>query len=500
MGNKFISWDKAYILGILSFFFFSSCKIKENVQTVTVKKKIDKVHNLIKNLENKTTFPNIPEYLLEPVIYLPSWEESKIKALNRKISITAIDTPLKNILDLISQATNLDVVYLQKNKRFNLENKRVSIKVKNKKIKDILDILSKVANFHYKIERGAIIISALQTKIYDVGIPKISSQSNIAINGNIFGSAQTSISALSNLENSYTDIQTKNPYQDLENALRKFLSKDGKYYLNEDTGTLVVTDYPENIKKIDNIVQKFKYFYSKQIDVKITILEYSKSATSSKGISWQTALTKLLDNLKLSYQPLNKVDNNGFIISGTSVGTGPKIENLIFNYLNKFGKTKVLSSPRIRLTNGYSAIIVSGEVRPYWLRTLAGTNENGTSSYVWQAQNFINGYVLVLKARVNEQNQIYLVLTPVKNSIIGVSPSPDGSQAPIISTNVISTILKLNDGDIVVLGGLKSVQTNEDKEGIPGIKDNLLSFLTSTSSNNVEDKQVIMIIRAKLVY
>ena len=501
MDNKFISWKKAYILGILSLFLLSSCKVKENVQTVAVKKKINKVHTMIKSLENKTTFPRIPEYLLEPVIYLPSWEEAKIKALNRKISITAIDTPLKDILDLISRATSLDVIYIQKDKKTNLENKKVSIKVKNKKIKDILDILSKVANFHYKIEKGAIIISNLQTKIYDVGIPKISSQSNIAINGNIFGSAQTNITVLSNLKNSYMDIQTKNPYKDLENALKKFLSKDGKYYLNEDTGTLVVTDYPENIKKIDNIVQKFKYFYSKQIDVKITILEYSKSATDSKGISWQTALTKLLDNLKLSYQPINEInDNNGFIISGFSIGTGPKIEKIIFNYLSRFGKTKILSSPRIRLTNGYSAIIVSGEVRPYWLRTLANTNENGTSSYVWKAQNFINGYVLVLKARVNEQNQIYLVLTPVKNSIIGVISSPDKSQAPIISTSVISTILKLNDGDIVVMGGLKSIQTNEEKEGIPGIKDKLLDALTSAKSSNVEDKEIIMIIRAKLVY
>ncbi len=500
MDNRFISWKKTYILGILSLSFLSSCTTKENIQITATKVRLDKIHNMIKNLENKTTFPSIPEYLLEPVIYLPSWEEAKVKALNKKISITAVDTPLKNILDLISQATNLDVVYIQKDKKSNLENKKVSIKVKNKKIKDVLSLLSKVANFHYKIEKGAIIISDLQTKIYDVGIPKVSAESNIAINGNIFGSAQTSISALSNLQNSYTDIQTKNPYRDLESALKKLLSKDGKYYLDEDTGTLVVTDHPENIKKIDNLVQRFKYFYSKQIDVKITILEYSKSAANSKGISWQVALTKLLDNLKLSYQPINPLDNTGFIISGSSIGTGPKIENLIFNYLNKFGNTKILSSPRIRLTNGYSAIIVSGEVRPYWLRTLASTSENGTSNYIWQAQNFINGYVLVLKARVNEQNQIYLVLTPVKNSIIGVSTSPDGSEAPIISTNVISTILKINDGDVVVLGGLKSMQTNEDKEGIPGVQDKLLNALTSTSSSNAEDKQIIMIIRAKLVY
>ena len=150
MDNKLISWKKTYIFGILSLFLLSSCKEKENVQTVAVRKEINKVHIMIKNLENKTTFPRIPEYLLEPVIYLPSWEEAKIKALNRRISITAIDTPLKDILDLISQATSLDVVYIQKDKKFNLENKKVSIKVKNKKIKDILDILSKVANFHIK--------------------------------------------------------------------------------------------------------------------------------------------------------------------------------------------------------------------------------------------------------------------------------------------------------------------------------------------------------------
>jgi len=500
MDTRFISRQKIYILGILSLLFFSSCKVENNVQTVAVKKKINTFQKIIKKLENKTSSPNIPEYLLEPVIYLPSWEETKIKALNKRISINAIDTPLKDILNLISQATNLDVIYIQKDKKNNLKNKRVSIKVKNKKIKDVLNILSKMANFYYKVEKGTIIISDLQTKVYDVGIPKLSAQSNIAINGNIFGTNNTMISALSNLENTYTDIQTKNPYKDLEKALKRFLSKDGKYYLNEDTGILVVMDYPENIKKIDNVIQRFKYFYSKQIDVKITILEYSKSATSSKGISWQTALTKLLDNLKISYQPINQLSNNGFIISGSSIGTGPKIESLIFNYLNKFGNTQILSSPRIRLTNGYSAIIVSGEVRPYWLRTLASASENGTSSYVWKVQNFINGYVLVLKARVNEQNQIYLVLTPVKNSIIGVSTAPDGSQAPIISTNVISTILKLNDGDVVVLGGLKDIQASESKEGIPEIKDKLLNILTSTTSSDVKDKQIIMIIRAKLVY
>ncbi|HIC87215.1 MAG TPA: hypothetical protein EYP03_03135, partial [Aquificae bacterium] len=87
-----------------------------------------------------------------------------------------------------------------------------------------------------------------------------------------------------------------------------------------------------------------------------------------------------------------------------------------------------------------------------------------------------------------------------KNSIIGVSTAPDRSQAPIISTNVISTILKLNDGDVVVLGGLKDIQASESKEGIPEIKDKLLNILTSTTSSDVKDKQIIMIIRAKLVY
>jgi len=487
-----------FFIFLSAFFLFGCGEQPPNI--IATQQKINQTQKkIVALLQNKTTV-KIPKDYLEPLILLPSWEGAQIKALNKKISIVAINTPLKDILNLISQATDLDIVYKNNlNTNVKIEDKIISIKVKNKKIKDVLDLISNIANIHYEIKKGTLIISDTVTKIYDVGIPKVASQSTIFINGNIFGTNENKISALNSLENSYTNVQTNDPYLNLQNAIKKAISKYGKFYLDEDTGTLLVTDRPKNIKEIDKIVQRFKYFYSKEVDVKITILDFSEENAVNKGVNWQIALTKMLDNFNIAYSPLETTAATGLIIKASSVGTGPKLENFIFNFLTKIGKVKILSTPRIRLTNGYSAIIISGEIKPFW--TKSSTNiVNGTTLSNYSFQNYINGYVLILKARVNEQNQIYLVITPVKNVIKGKSVSPDGSsEAPIVSTNVISTILKINSGDIVILGGLKNDSINTNIEGLPQTNSKLFNYLTSTLSKQSEKKQLLIIIQAKLV-
>ena len=370
-----------------------------------------------------------------------------------------------------------------------------------------MDIVTKLAGLYYEIDGKTIFIKRFITKYYDIGIPKVVVDPTIEMSGNVLKTEGDTVGS-GNIELKYDLLKNDNPYKRLDEIIRKVMSNNGKYIIDEDSGLLIVTDTIEAIKRIDKIIEKFKAFYSKQVEVEVNIIEVAYSNMQKQYIDWGLFFKKIkfLDNI--SFEPASIASGSGLVIKGGGENKYIKLTTALFNFLKQYGRTEMISSPKLRLTNGYTALVVAGVIKPFFKKNeqfITGGNTNTTETQKvtkWEQKDYLQGSMLAVKVRVDESNQIYLQVTPMISDIISEVSSPDGSiTAPITVTRQASTILKLKDGDIAIIGGLKGKKLHKNLDKIPGAGDiRYVGELFKGKSFSLETTELVMLIRAKLVY
>jgi len=479
----------------------------------------------------KVVLEELPEEVLEPTVLYPPKDVAELKLLDKKITLSVFNVTLNEVLKAIAKVSNFDVIYEDGVDK----EKKISFQVKERSLKEILDLISRMTGYYYEVKDRTVFIKSLKTKYYDVGVPKIIADNTIELEGDLAtanltgttgvgttgvgttGTAGTGTGTGTNdITLKYDNLKNENPYKRLQEMLDKIISEKGKYVIDEDTGILIVTDTVNNLKRVDTLVHKFKYFYSKQVDVEITLIEVVYGKGETKYINWSALLPKVMHGTTLSYAPVGNITMGGLIIQGTGTqGEYFRITNAILSFLRNYGNTQIVASPRLRLTNGYSAMVIAGSIQPYWKKEeqflTTGYVPAGTTGTIdteitkvtkWIERDYLQGVMLNVKARVNDRNEIYLLVTPMLTDIVGEKQTTDGQvSAPITVTRQATTLLKVHDGDIVVLGGLRGKKLQHNIEGIPGFMENKLTG--TVSSNRVfgyEETELVMIIRAKLVY
>jgi type II secretory pathway component GspD/PulD (secretin) len=183
--------------------------------------------------------------------------------------------------------------------------------------------------------------------------------------------------------------------------------------------------------------------------------------------------------------------------------TDLQIKDSVFNFLRQYGKVRVVASPKLRVTNGHSALVVMGEVRPYWKanKTVTDTDTNSTTTE-YEENKYLKGTLLGIVAKATNDDTIYLQVTPMLSDILEEKTSSDGTQsAPVISMREASTLLKLHNNSIAILGGLKGKKTAHREAGTPYLMDTPgVGLLFKDKLKYEETSEIAMIIRARVVY
>lgn len=462
---------------------------------------------------------SIPDELLEPIISYPPRETADVALLKKLVSLSLNNVGFRELVDMLSRATGIDIVYDEKvnvSKRFNLE-------IRDKSLKEVLDTVCNMLGYYYEVKNGTVYFKVFQTRYYDIGIPKIVVTPNITVTGNILSGAGVGTTGATGsggvsggVDYSFTGLENNNPYDKLREMVNGVLSSGGKVLIDEDTGFMVVTARKNDLEEVDKIVQRFKYFYSKQVEVEVSIIEITYNRGKDYSIDWNAIIPKLSRNLSLSFTPVGGVTNTdlqGMVLrSGIlTASEALEVQTLVVNFLKQYGTTKIVSSPKLRLTNGYSALMVAGEVRPYFTRTeevgsIVSTNATGVVNAQklvnYEVNTYLKGALLNVKVRIDERNQIFLQVTPMIQDILRDVSSPDNAiTAPVTMMRQATTILKLHDNDIAILAGLRGRKVSMAKSGVPYLMDiKGLGAIARNESSTVDNTEIVMVIRAKLVY
>jgi MSHA type pilus biogenesis protein MshL len=176
------------------------------------------------------------------------------------------------------------------------------------------------------------------------------------------------------------------------------------------------------------------------------------------------------------------------------------------NAVSEQGETTILANPKISVLNGQPALITVGRNVTYIeeITQDSGTSDSPGDTFSVTTARVLSGVGLSLTANILDDNQIILNLVPVTSEIqepIEYRQIGAGEIGlPIINIREMSTTVKVQNEEMLVIGGL--ISSIDEKEGsfIPGTsKIPFFKYLFGFEEKTKRKRELIILLKPKIM-
>jgi type IV pilus assembly protein PilQ len=275
-------------------------------------------------------------------------------------------------------------------------------------------------------------------------------------------------------------------------------------------------DFELNNIYVTGTSAKIEFFKSfvKQIDktipvilIEVMIVEASSSNTLEAGVTWgigdepQTTQGGLFPttDLTLGAQTINKIIN-GF--SSTSVFNFGRVVPNFFATIKAMetnGDLKIKSTPKLATLNGHKASFSNGQTSYYAIvrRDIIGSDNPQTT----EIRNYfpIDAKLgLDIKPYVTGDKQVLLDINVIQSSF-GHRIADDAP--PDINSRNFSSVIRMKDQDIAVLGGLEENYKSNSGSGVPFLaRIPVIKWLFSKRVREARKSKLTVFIKPTVIY
>jgi general secretion pathway protein D len=254
-----------------------------------------------------------------------------------------------------------------------------------------------------------------------------------------------------------------------------------------DAGTnALVINAPERVREdmlaVVNQIDIPRY----QVQVDAIIVELSEERSAQLGVTWLSAgeegdealgITNFNNAggggiVGLAGSASGDTPSLGIIPEGITIGVGKITDTgtswaALLNALRGDGETNIISTPQIVTLDNEEAEIRVGQEVPFVTGQFTNTGANQGSVNPFQTiQREEVGTSLKITPQINEVSGVKLDIEQETSSL---SAAVEGAADLITNTRTITTSVFVNDGEILVLGGLIDDQLRETERRVPGL-------------------------------
>ncbi|MBC7778621.1 MAG: pilus (MSHA type) biogenesis protein MshL, partial [Proteobacteria bacterium] len=198
---------------------------------------------------------------------------------------------------------------------------------------------------------------------------------------------------------------------------------------------------------------------------------------------------------------------SGVSAPGTLFGLAFQTSNFaaLLSFLETQGAVDVLSSPRIATLSNQKAVLKVGTDEFFVTNVTTTTTTTGTTSQASPTitvQPFFSGIALDVTPQIDEDNNIILHVHPSVSQVVDRTKNIDlgtlGTfRLPLASSTVNETdsIVRVQDGNIVAIGGLMQTRASNDRSQVPGVGDvpGLGALFRNTARAQLKSELVILL-------
>jgi general secretion pathway protein D len=175
----------------------------------------------------------------------------------------------------------------------------------------------------------------------------------------------------------------------------------------------------------------------------------------------------------------------------------------VLQLLESFGTVKVLSSPKLSVLNNQTALLRVVDNIVYFnvqSSTTSVVNSGSTFSVTTTAVTVPVGFVMNVTPQISDDDTVLLNVKPSTTRLIRFVNDPNPiltipNQVPQLRMREMESLIKVNSGQMAVLGGLIEDSVNDIEDTIPII--NSIPFLgslfSSRNRNNTKTELVVFL-------
>jgi general secretion pathway protein D len=259
----------------------------------------------------------------------------------------------------------------------------------------------------------------------------------------------------------------------------------GQVQADPSTNALIITAPDPQYRQLREVIERLDTRRA-QVYVESLIAEVSADRAAEFGVQWQGALgsngDKTIGLLGTNFGTggsnlLNLATGGGAVLpaAGLNVGlaqqtNGVYVLGFLARFLESSGAGNVLSTPNLLTLDNEEAKIVIGQNVPFV--TGQFTNASGGSGSVNPFQTIERkdvGLTLKVKPQISENGTVKLTIYQEVSSVQATTvASPNG---PTTNKRTIESNVLVDDGSIVVLGGLLQEEYTDSASKVPGVSD-----------------------------
>ncbi|WP_126446909.1 pilus (MSHA type) biogenesis protein MshL [Sulfuricystis multivorans] len=244
---------------------------------------------------------------------------------------------------------------------------------------------------------------------------------------------------------------------------------------NPETGIITVRATSRQHEKVREFLDQVMSAAQRQVLIEATVAEVELSDNYQQGIDWRL--------LSRSLAAAGAIDGNMVAQAATGLITLQSTRRsgtfqATIKLLEDYGNVKILSSPKLSVLNNQTALlrVVTNNVY-FTVKSDVAAGVNGSApvkAITTTPQTVAVGFVMAVTPQISDGNTITLNVRPSITSIVDAvkDPNPDlsiDSLIPVIRTREMESVLRIESGNIAVMGGLMEDKLDYKNQGLPAL-------------------------------
>mgnify|MGYP001614049568 CR=1 FL=1 len=431
----------------------------------------------------------------------------------------------------------------------------ISVNLKDVTVLEALETLRDLYGYEYRVQGNRISVQpvTMQTRVFKVNYlqasrvgrseVRVSSGSITDTGGGGGAPAAAGAPAPTSRASESVRVTTSsdsNFWGDIAKSLAAIVgAADGRNVIvNPQSGVIVVRALPAELRSVESFLKAMQLIVERQVVLEAKIIDVTLRDSYGSGINWAAFRSGGTDAAVGVIRPTSTISTTGPLRQPTSrapdgsdigfftatlgaaaslaadaavpggvFGLALQTANfaVLLNFLETQGSVNVLSSPRVATINNQKAVLKVG-TDDYFVTNVSTTSTtSGTNTTVTPTitvQPFFSGISLDVTPQIDENNNIILHIHPQVSTVIekrkdvnlgalGVFTLPLASS----TINETDTIVRVQDGNIVAIGGLMRQETKSGGSQVPGLGDapGIGGLFRQRGTENVKSELVILL-------
>ncbi|WP_299585769.1 type II secretion system secretin GspD [uncultured Microbulbifer sp.] len=278
--------------------------------------------------------------------------------------------------------------------------------------------------------------------------------------------------------------------------------------VNESLNALVLTAPPALLETMKGVIARLDVRRA-QVLIEAVIVEVKEDTKNNLGISWIAGADESIvagwnnqpsidadGNINPFSLPLDSVSKLNTLSLGYFSGTDLRVA---VNALATAGNTNILSTPTIMALDNEEAEILVGQNVPFITGEQLLSGSNGDPFTTIQREDI--GTTLKVTPRVNNNNSVTLEIEQkVEDLLSAAADEAVGASDIITSKREIRTKVLIDDGAILVLGGLIEDKVTDSVQKVPLLGDIPgIGRLFRNNTKNVTKTNLMVFLKPKIL-